>query len=225
MQRIVMIGTPCYDGKVTVQYANSLKETLLLGVKLGINIVPVYMAGNALIQQARNNLFALAIKHKVDDLFFIDSDVEWNESWIFKLLNYKEHIIGATYRKKMDTEEKYAVNIKDLNNVFINKTNPDLIEVDGLGLGFCKIDNYALNKIWSNSQSYKDEDNEEKRSIFNVEIKDGKLLSEDISFFYNWNNLEEKTYLDITMTCNHIGVKTFQGNFLEYLNKLKKELK
>ena len=213
----VVILTPCYDGKITCQYANSLKETILLGLNLGVNVIPVYIAFDALVQKARNDLFAFAYKNNVDDLFFIDADVEWDEKWFFKLLNYKAHIVGGTYRKKTDVEEKYVVNIFNINTIKIEDNG--LIEVEGLGLGFCRIDNYAIKKVWEHSEKYT-ENNEEKRMIFNVELKDGCLISEDISFFKHWIALDEKVYLDPSITCGHSGQKTFYGNFNEYFKKI-----
>ena len=69
------------------------------------------MSYDSLVQRARNDLVRLALEDKFDDLIFMDSDQEWNPEWIFKLLEYKEDVIGGTVVKKSD---KPVFNVKAL---------------------------------------------------------------------------------------------------------------
>ena len=210
----IMIGTPTYDGKLDVHYNESLINTCIQGLKLGLEIIPFYIAYDALIQRARNDIFKIAYHYNVDCLFFIDADIGWDPDNFFKLVLNQNHIVGGTYRKKTDNEELYVLKIKDNEQEISIEQN--LIEVQGLGMGFTKIDNYAIKKIWENSEKYV-EDNIEKANVFFVEIKDNTIISEDIVFCNNWINLDEKIYLDSSITCNHTGIKTFYGNFENWI--------
>lgn len=96
----VMIGTPCYDGRLDVWYTNSLMNTIKESVEHDVEIIPIWVSFDALLQRARNDTVHLAIETDVDYLIFIDSDIEWQPSDFFKLLNYPEDIVGGTYRKK-----------------------------------------------------------------------------------------------------------------------------
>jgi len=217
----IMIGTPTYDGKLDVNYISSLLDTLKQASELGITIYPLFMAYDALVQRSRNDIFQTAYKAEVDFLFFIDADISWNPSDFFKLILNENHIVGGTYRKKTDNEELYVIKVKeeDIKNKKIPINENGLIEVEGLGMGFTRIDKYAIKKIWDNSQKYI-ENTMEKAFVFNVEIRDNLFTSEDIIFCKNWINLNEKIYLDSNITLNHTGIKTFQGNFNEYLSNL-----
>ena len=84
--RKVLIGTPAHDGRVDVWFANSLVNTIKLTAKKDVEINPVYMSYDSLVQRARNDLVRLALEENYDDLIFIDSDEEWDPEWIFKLL-------------------------------------------------------------------------------------------------------------------------------------------
>jgi len=215
--RKVLIGTPAHDGRVDVWYCNSLVNTIRLAMEKGILVVPVYMSYDSLVQRARNDLVRLALEEKFDDLIFIDSDQEWNPEWIFSLLDRPEQVIGATVVKKSDTP---MFNVKALPEGLKQLEN-GLMEVESIGTGFLKIGRQALENVWEISPEYT---NEGKicRMVFDVQLIDGELVSEDNVFCRKWRKLNEKVYIDPTMTCNHIGVKKYSGNFLAFLNKVLK---
>jgi len=210
--RKVLIGTPAHDGRVDVWYANSLINTVKLSALKGVEIVPVYMSYDSLVQRARNDLVRLAIEEKFDYLIFIDSDEEWNPEWIFKLIAYKEDVVGATVVKKSD---QIAFNVKALETGLKQQQN-GLMEVECVGTGFLKISLNALKKVWDISPKYFNEDRK-CRMVFDVQIVNGDLVSEDNVFCKKWRSLGGKVFIDPAMTCNHIGVKKYQGNFLNFI--------
>lgn len=217
--RRVMIGTPTYDGKVDIRYVDSLLPSIELGAKLNMQIAPVYIGYNALIQQSRNDLFQIAHSLDVDDLIMIDADIGWKAEDIIRLLNHPVHIVGGTYRRKTDTTLSYVARIKDdIGKIEIKEDG--LAEVGGLGMGFCRFDNYAIKKLWNNSSKYI-ENGTEKRMIFNVTIKEEMIFSEDVSLCYFWISLKERIYLDTKITCSHTGMKCFEGDFSEWIKRYK----
>lgn len=219
MTRKVMIGTPCYDGRIDVWYVNSLTNTIKMSKEHDIDIVPMWVSFDALIQRARNDTIQIALESGVDDLIFIDSDIEWQPEWFFKLLNYSHDVVGGTYPKKGDREEYVT---RQLIKRPIT-AGSDLIEVDGLGTGFVKLSKNALLYLWNSSKAYIDpKDNKERRMICDVVIENGSMISEDINMFNKLMRGGFKIYLDTSMTCNHSGPKKFVGNFSKwYINFLK----
>jgi hypothetical protein len=213
----VLIGTPSYDGKLEAWYVNSLINTIRLGVELDIEIIPIFLSYDSLVQRARNDLFRIAIENNYDTLFFIDSDVEWNVEWFFNILERSEPIVGGALIKKSE-KESYTVKItnKELNYSEDGK----IIEVDGVGTGFLKIDRFALEKLWSDSEEYIHEGIRQ-RMVFNITIDENKdLVSEDYVLCQKWKKLGYKVWIDPKITCNHIGVKKYEGNLMEFLKKL-----
>ena len=212
-----MLGTPCYDGRIDVWYAHALVNTIKMARDYGVEITPLWVSFDALVQRARNDTIFAAIQGNYDDLIWIDSDIEWEPEWVFKLLEYSEDIVGGTYRKKGDKEE-YVI-----RQFLPTPPNPTtgLIEVQGLGTGFVKLSRTALNYLWSTSESYIDpKDNMERRLIFDIKIDNGYLMSEDISMFEKLRNGNFKLWLDPKMCCNHIGPYKFIGNFEKYYNAI-----
>lgn len=215
--RKVIIGTPCYDGRLDVWYANSIYQTGIIANKHDVELIPIWLSFDALIQRSRNDIIQIAIEMEADDLIFIDSDIEWSPEWIFKLLSYDVDVVGGTYPKKTD-DEVYVVRqlVKRMPNI---KTG--LLEVDGLGTGFVRISKKALKSVWDCSESYIDpKDNKERRLICNVVIENNDLVSEDIMLFNKLKQCGYTIYLDPKMTCNHTGSKKFKGDFNSWYSKI-----
>ena len=180
MTRKVMIGSPSYDGRIDVWYTNSLVNTVKLSFEKDVEITPMWVSFDALIQRARNDTIQLAIEMDVDDLIFIDTDIEWDPEHFFRLLDYPQDVVGGTYRKKGDVEE-YV-----LKQTEFSRPDPStgLLQVDGLGTGFVKFSRAAIQYLWDSSEVYIDpKDNQERRMIFDVVIKNQSLVSEDIHAF------------------------------------------
>jgi glycosyltransferase involved in cell wall biosynthesis len=210
--RKVMIGTPCYDGRLDVWYTNSLVNTIKESYKHDVEITPIWVSFDALIQRARNDTIQIFLLGDYDDLIWIDSDIEWQPEWFFELLNYKEDVVGGTYRKKGDKEE-YV--IRQLQKK--SKNENGLIEVDGLGTGFVKMSRTACQHLWDVSPPYIDKkDDLERKMIFDVQIVGNDLMSEDIWAFETLKKGGFKIWMDPKMTCNHIGPYKFKGDFASW---------
>ena len=214
--RKVLIGTPAHDGRVDVWYANSLVNTVKLSGKYDTEIHPVYMSYDSLVQRARNDLVRLALDEGFDALIFMDSDQEWDPEWIFKLLDYQEDVVGGTVVKKSD---QLLFNVKALKTGLKRGAN-GLMEVEAIGTGFMKITRKALQEVWDVSSEYTNE-GKKCRMVFDVQLVDGELVSEDNVFCRKWRSLGNKVWIDPTMTCNHIGSKKYSGNFMHFLNQTK----
>ena len=145
---------------------------------------------------------------------FIDADQEWDPAWVFKLLDYDKDIVAGTVVKKSD---ETAFNVKASSDGM--KLEDGLIEVDCVGTGFMRISKSALKQVWDISEEYKNE-NKTCRMVFDIKIVDGDLVSEDNVFCRKWRDIGGKVYIDPTMTCNHIGIKKYGGNFMEYIKAI-----
>lgn len=217
--RKVFIGTPCYDGKIDVWFANSLIQTERIAASRDIEIIPIYMSYDSLVQRARNDCLHLAMQMGCDDIVWIDADIEWQPEWFFQLLDYDVDVVGGTYRKKSDDSESYVV--KANNSLSLNSQG--LMSVDGLGCGFTRFSQRAMQYLWNNSESYTEKDKpESKRMVFDVRIENGELISEDIIVCDKLKQGGFDIWLAPHMTCNHIGIKKFQGDFENWYSRLQK---
>jgi choline kinase len=213
--RRVLIGTPSYDGKVDVWFANSLIATVKESIEKDVFVHAIYTSYDSLVQRARNSLIKLALDGGYDDLFFIDADVEWEKEWFFNLLDRPEPIVGGALIKKTDKE---GYTVKMLNKKLTWSQDKKLLDVDGVGTGFLKVSRFALEKLWEMSDEYESE-GEKHRMVFDIKVENGDLISEDYVLCNKWKSLGYKVWLDPTITCNHIGIKKFKGNLKNFIEK------
>lgn len=214
----VLIGTPSYDGKLDIYYVDSLLNTLAQSDQYGVEVYPLFMCYDSLVQRARNDLFKAAYDAKMDMLIFIDGDIGWNPKDFFKLAKSNKDIIGGSYRKKSDNEELYVVKALDEKDKSLDLTidKDGLMEVAGLGCGFIKISKKAIESLWNSSKKYKSEKGDS-RMVFEVVCEENDLISEDIYMCKKWRELGGKVYLDTHITCAHTGVKTYTGDVNTWL--------
>lgn len=211
--RKVLIATPALDGRLDVWYTNSLVNTVRLAQAEGVFIHPIFLSYDALIQRVRNDLVAIAIEGGYDDMIFIDSDMEWEPKWIMELLARDEDVVGGTARKKTDDAEIYVGKTSDLSY-----HENGLIKCEGLGTGFVKLSRKAFTAVWDASVEYQNE-GRVRRMVFDVQVVDGQLFSEDTVLFRKLNALGFDCWLDPRMTCAHIGTKKFVGNLAAYIER------
>ena len=217
--RRVLIGTPCYDGKIEVWHANSLVQTIKVAPQLGIEVVPIWLSYDALVQRARNDLMAIMLEGMFDDIVFIDADIDWNPEDFFKLLNHPVDVVGGTYRKKGDAE-MYVAKILDHTKPVNSQTG--LYSTDGLGTGFLRMSRKAVQYLWDNSTPYEEKDQGKvRRWIFDVIVKDNDLISEDILVCQKLKDGGFDIWLDTTITCGHTGMKRYTGDFAAWFDQLR----
>jgi len=219
--RQVLVAAPSYDGKVNVWHATALNETSKIGLMRGINVSAVYMSYDALVQRARNDIFKLAVDAQIDDLVFIDCDVDWQPADFFKLLEHDVQIVAAPIIKKSDAQHTYSVKLTSDYKIQDN----GLVEVDGAATGMMRIRADAIKQIWDVSEEYQERHKEEpSRMVFDVKLIDGELVSEDIVFCRKWTDLGGKIYIDPSINCGHSGEKRWVSDFSNWADLyLKKE--
>ena len=74
----VLVASPGYDGRFDVRFLESITATIFLAAQHNIQVVPVYLCFDSLVQRVRNNYFRIAYNNNFDVLFFIDNDIGWN---------------------------------------------------------------------------------------------------------------------------------------------------
>jgi len=214
--RRVMIATPCYDGRVDVFFADSLAKTIKLAASYGVDICPIYMPHDALIQRSRNDLVKIAVEGNFEDMIWIDSDQQWEPEWIFKLLAYRVDVVGGAVRKKSDVEQ---YNIRCDSPEITQDSSTGLLLVDGIGTGFLRFSRKAFLSLWNNSPKYMNH-GREGRMVFDVQIINGQLVSEDNIVCNKLKSLGFFVCLDPSMTCSHIGTKKWDGDFSKWFASL-----
>jgi hypothetical protein len=207
--RKVAIVSPSYDGKVVCDYAVTLATIFSRAKDMGINLSLQFWMGEALLQKARNNLFCDAYNSGADDLFFLDCDQAFDAQAFFDLLEHPVDVVGITAPMKLD-EERYTIRPEEPEKHTYD-SRLKLLQVENISTGMMRLSRKAMQSLWDNSPSYYD--GNDRKLICDVQIIEGRMISEDIQICKKLSDAGFKIYADINYTCTHFGVKKFTGNF------------
>lgn len=202
-----MIGTPSYDGRVTIEYASSLVRAMR-DIQ-DMELLPCFLTG--LVDLTRNNMVRLAIQGEVDDLVFIDDDIGFTADGLRSLLAHDLPVVAGTYRYKTD-DEKYMVRLDE--DVLMHKP-PYLYRVDGVPGGFLRLRRDAMLKLWDAAKRYEMEG--EQREIFPRYVWDNKAWGEDYAFCKLWQSVGGEIWIDASIKLDHVGKKIYSGRFTEWI--------
>jgi len=217
--RNVLVAAPSYDGKVNVWHATALAETSKIGLTRGVNVIAIYMSYDALVQRARNDIFKIAYDSPIDDLVFIDCDVDWNPEDFFRLLDHDVDIVAAPVIKKSDTEQYSVKMLRDCNI-----EDNGLIIVDGCATGFMRLRRRAVEMLWESAPEYQERHKEQpSRMVFEVQIVNGELVSEDICLCNKWISMGENVYIDPMINCGHSGERRWISGFAGWMERVGRE--
>lgn len=211
--RKVMIGTPCYGAMVGCLYANSLAGTIALGARLNIQVLPLFIPGNALVHSARNEIISRFLKSGEDDLVFIDADISWVPEDFFRLLNHEVEAVGGTYPYKK-SELQFMMKTVDGQPPAEAGEN-GLLSVEGLGMGFFRLTRAAVQKLWDKSVPFKHANSDDEyRAVFECLYQDGNEVGEDIAMCQKL----DQVWCDPLPVLSHSGIREHYGDPVNWLN-------
>jgi hypothetical protein len=236
-ETILFVATPCYGGLVNERYAQSLVQLVSQGMQLGIKIGYFTRSNESLITRARNDLVATFLTTPATHLMFIDADINFNASDVFKMITANKDIITGAYPTKTinwenmsskgrtEIEELQKNSIRYASGLKDSKRTPDgLYEVKDGATGFMLIKREVIERMIKHYPETRympevfDDASQvgvEKYALFDTMIENGRYLSEDYTFCRRWQNMGGKIYVDPSIVLDHVGTYTFKGNSIQ----------
>lgn len=233
IMKSVLLATPCYNGGVHMAYMQSVLRTVMQAPSRGYDI-HVFQNTDSLVTRARNNAVATFLDGSWDYLFWVDSDIGFDPSQFFKLLDLDRGVTAGGYPLKTyyfpvepinlvgrDLEAsmlRYALNLQgDITTV------PDdgFVEVQDAATGFMCIKRRVLEEMVETYPELKYRSDQELLGgptslnhylFFDTMIENGRYLSEDYAFCRRAQNLGHKIWMDMRSELTHVGQHEFKGS-------------
>jgi hypothetical protein len=78
--------------------------------------------------------------------------------------------------------------------------------------------------LWNDAPEYQERHKDQpSRMVFDVQLIDGELISEDIVLCNKWTALGGTVYIDPSINCGHSGEKRWMSNFSNWIEWMGRE--
>ena len=146
----VALCIPCYDGRVHDAHMLSVVKTMRLARDADIEIMTITGRGNAILPEVRNWCVAQALQNKCDKVWFVDSDIAWDqcaEAAINMLLAPVDIVAGVHQKRNSFWNEKATLVVKWKKIPPEKDADTGLFEVTSVATAFVAIDCSLFRRI------------------------------------------------------------------------------
>jgi len=227
----VLIATPFYETKAFSPYVTSLVSTTTMLQDKKIKFGYLAMSGDAYIWRVRNTI----CNQFLDDtdashLMFLDSDMAWQASDFFRLLQMGEKvdIVGSAYAIKNELGKYTTIPLTDPSRAMVRNEDGLLLSAT-VGSGFLLIARPALEKITAAFPDHyyidstavagpegEKPDRKWKDFFGHVRVNE-VMLGEDYSFCFRANQAKVAVWTMTDVPIIHFGVGSWPGFYEELL--------
>lgn len=185
MHSSLYIATPLYDGKVSHLYTlGAIDLAKTVEARYG------FLVGSY-IGQNRERLTRDFLRSECSHLLWIDSDIGWVASDVFKLLAAELEVVSGVYTKRQIKKEIPAQPL-DGDELAIDG---QIVECEALPAGFLLMRREVITKIL-----------EQYPSVWEHSLDVG----EDLAFSRRWRLVGGKLFLHTGVLLRHIGETSFE---------------
>jgi len=238
---MLMIGTPCYGGTVTVNYMLSMMQLKDVLNREGIPFRLLTPAHESLITRARNGIANAFLRDaQCTHLLFIDADIEFPPALVPRMLAADKDVIGGVYPVKGLRLDRVMAQpagtppaVAEAASLdYAVKIGPDsqadatgIVPVDYVATGFMLIKREVLVRMAEAypqlryKYAYINERSQENYAFFDTAIDPETLdyLPEDYAFCKRWRDLGGTIHAALMGRLSHVGTRVYSGEFITYL--------
>ncbi|UJX41843.1 hypothetical protein K9F62_03835 [Desulfovibrio sp. JY] len=244
-ERMLMIGTPCYNGNVTVNYLRSVVPAVGFLERQGVRTGMLTPSHESLITRARNLVANEFMRQEeFTHLLFIDADIGFSPELPWKYLEADKDVVCGIYPvKHLDVEKlrtiegnvlmrvaqaaslHYAVKLKSGGRP---EPGTGLLPVEYGATGFMLIKREVFTRLaeaypeLAYDYAYTNDDHVNNVAYFETAIDPATrdYLPEDYAFCKRWTDIGGEIYADVHSVFTHVGTYEYTGNFTAFLTHL-----
>lgn len=208
------IATPFYNYQACSEYVTSMVQTARLLEKTGVEF-DFYSCHDSYIGRARNSLCHRFLESDCTDLFFIDSDEDWDLFGFFRVLMSPYEVVGASYRMKNSWDGWTASLVaREGHAVGVTKGNTAVIAAESIPCGFMRLKRSVLESFKAHYPELKYMNNGVSHAKFFEcsEEMNGEFTGEDVTFCKRWREMGGEVWVEPNVTITHYGTSGFSGN-------------
>lgn len=236
---LVVVGTPCFGGLVTQDYAMSLIQLSAAAGGAGFDVAIVMLGNDALITRARSAIVAKFLDNpSTTHLLFVDADITFSPEAVIRMLRFDRDFVAGLYPAKIldwqqmgarfgtsaeTPEEAGLAYVGDVCKGDALKIENGFATGNYAGTGFQLIKRAVFERMIKAYPEMKyqalhafprpQKTSENLYALFDCMIDpDGVYLSEDYAFCRRWRASGGDIWLDLSSRLVHTGSYSFRGN-------------
>lgn len=206
----ILIGTPCYAGKLDLDYLNSILDFH----RVGLPVTVMGLRNESLITRGRNTIFTYFMHlTEFSHLLFLDADIGLLAAGLARLLSHEKDVIGAAVRLKgADANGRPVYNASPLPPVGASDQML-LQQVDRVGTAVFCLSRLACERLAKEAARYAGNpltrgqalDVGDHYDVFRCGVRDGEYLSEDYWVCRTLRDLGIPIWVDWSVGTRHWG--------------------
>jgi hypothetical protein len=236
----IVVGTPCFGGVVTQDYAMSLIRLTVFAQQAGFDVAVLMLGNDALITRARSAIAAKFLDNPAaTHLLFVDADITFTPELVLRLLQFDKDFVAGFYPAKIidwqQSLQRFGSSnetVEEAGLAYVGDvcTGKDLKKENGFatgvyaGTGFQLIKRNVFEKLMKAHPELKykqlhafprsSQPSDNLYALFDcmIDPDSGVYLSEDYAFCRRWRALGGEIWLDLTSKLVHSGSYSFRGN-------------
>jgi precorrin-6B methylase 2 len=230
--RKVFIGLPAYGGTRCVAAESSLLMAQQVLWMNRINHEFHWETKCPYVSMARNNLTSLFMSQpEFTEIVQLDADVGYRPEAFAGLLNCDVDVVAGVYPKKTEDRNDWPIVLQTtIDGCPIDKNG--LLLGSGLPAGFLKIKRHVIEKMCAAYPELRYLDSNTGRftyDLFGCGVRDydpvkkiGRWYGDDFGFCDLWRRIGGEVWAAPNINFDHVGQKTYRGNYYNYLMSLPK---
>ena len=207
----LMIAIPAYTETVSDYTVASLFASQGIDFQIDVRTI----SRDPYIHRARNALVTEFLQGEATDLLFLDSDVGFDPTALARIGHAEKPFVAGVYPKKTDGELDFPLDI--LPGIQATDMN-GLLEVRMVPTGFLRLNRSVFEHM--PYEIYRGTKGQVQFGYFDTFLGGGEFIGEDVRFCRQWRERGGKIWLLPDITFQHLGFKTWEGNFHQHLLKI-----
>jgi hypothetical protein len=209
----IFIGTPCYGGKLDLDYLNSIIDF----DRIGLPYTLMGIRNESLITRGRNTIFSYFMNlPQFTHLLFLDADIGIASNDILRMMSHNKDVIGAPVRLKgTDRLGRPVYNAQPYPDT--TKSSDLLQKVDRVGTAVFCLSRHACNKLAETAPRYEPSpltkgtvvNMPHHYDVFQCGVKDGIYLSEDYWVCHALRDMGIDVWVDWGIQTRHWGAEVY----------------
>jgi len=204
----LFIATPAFDGKVNVQYAIALAETVVLLQKNHIQAEYRIITSGSLLCAERNRLVDSFLRSDCTHMLCVDSDIGWPPAAVMGLLSKQVDFVAGCYPARGEKTFLFRPTAKEDGSLVVNPAK-GLVNMQYIPAGFMLISRNVLQTMCEKYQELKFTPKDASQAVgyalFNTELFEGEFWGEDFVFCRRVRETGFEIWVDPMIQFDHAG--------------------